>query len=48
MCIGENEIEKEKRETDVTEERGKKRWVKVNYNRIPGSGEMFVTDISHA
>lgn len=48
MCSGENEIEKEKRETDVTEERGKKRWVKVNYNRIPGSGEMFVTDISHA
>lgn len=32
----ENEMEEEKRETDVTEGRGKKRRVKVKYNRIPG------------
>lgn len=32
----ENEMEEEKRETDVTEGRGKKRRLKVKYNRIPG------------
>lgn len=48
MCVRENVMEKEKRETDVTEERGKKWWVKVKYNRIPGKSEMFVTDIRHA
>lgn len=39
----ENEME-EKRET----ERGNKLGVKVKYNRIPGSSEMFVTDMRHA
>lgn len=48
MCVRENVMEKEKRETDVTEERGKKGWVKVKYNRIPGSSEMFTTVIAHA
>lgn len=42
------EVEKEKQETDVTEDRGKNRGVKVKYNKIAGSREMLVTDMAHA